>query len=183
MQVTTELVASVLVEVESAIISRYGRKLVNMTQRFDSDDLVQMVAVKAIRSVDSCKAQSMDELRHWVLLIARSVCQDALKSHRGAAKRSTKCEQVAIGVATDDSRDGYQPSIDCEPAELAIIAEDCQAIAAALESIPATQAAAVRMRYVDGLEYDVIASELGVSINSVRLLVSRGLKAVRELVA
>lgn len=50
-----------------------------------------------------------------------------------------------------------------------------------LDELPATQSRAVRAVYLGGRDYADIADEMGVSVNSVRLLVSRGLKLIRRL--
>jgi RNA polymerase sigma factor (sigma-70 family) len=182
MSIAVENLVAVLSATESVIRARYTRKLAIIAGRFDIEDLLQETARKCFGALESCNAQSDDELSHWVLQTARFTCQSAITTHR-SLKRSTAREQVAIGVATDDSRDGYQPAVDADPSVACEIAEQTAAMLSALESIPANQAKAVRMSYLDGADYPEIAEALGVSVNACRLLVSRGIKAVRELVA
>lgn len=184
MSITVENLIAVLSATESTIRARYARKLMIIAGRFDIDDLVQLTAMKCFNALESCNAQSDEELTHWVIQTARFTCQTAITAHR-AAKRSTVREEVAIGVANDGSRDGFQPatSVDADPSVACEIAEQCSDMLEALKSIPANQAKAVRMSYLEGADYPEIAEALGVSVNACRLLVSRGIKAVRELVA
>ena len=179
--ITEARLLAVLSEVESIIRSRYARKLSMVSSRVEIDDVFQLVALKCYRALSQCRAESDDELRHWVLQAARHEVQTAITGHR-AAKRSTAREQVAIGVATDDSRDGFQPAVELDPSVACEIREQCDAMLYALNSLPANQAQAVRMLYLDGREYADIADAMGISINACRLLVSRGIKACRELV-
>jgi RNA polymerase sigma factor (sigma-70 family) len=55
------------------------------------------------------------------------------------------------------------------------------ALAAALRELSAEQRDALQLRIVDGYGYDEIASTLGVSEETVRARVSRGLRALRDL--
>lgn len=177
--ITEARLIAVLSETDSVIRSRYARKLSMVAGRVDIDDILQVVALKCFRALAQCNAQNDDELRHWVLQAARFEVQTAITGHR-AAKRSTAREQVAIGVATDDSRDGFQPAVEVDPSLACEVREQCDAMLYALSQIPAKQAKAVRMLYIEGREYAEIADSLGVSVNACRLLVSRGIKACRE---
>lgn len=183
MQVTTDLVLETLAATESTIRARYARRLSRMNQRFDLDDLCQTVAIKAVQSADSCKAETMEQLRYWVLTIAKYTCETAVTEHLGAKKRSLRAESVAIGVATEESRDGYQPaSEDVGGLDAAIVREECEQAYAMLDCLTAAQRQAVTMRYVDQAEYSDIAEALGVTMQAARSLVSRGLQAARSQV-
>lgn len=184
MQVTTKLLIETLSEVESVIVSRYSRKLAMVSARFGIDDLLQTVAMKAHVSLESCQAETAEELRHWVLTIARNAVETVITANR-ASKRSTLREGCAIGVATDESRDGYQPAAPiADPATATEVKEQCEAMLAVVETLPELQAKCLRMRYLEQMEYDEIAKVVGCSAQAVRSVVSRGLaKARTKLVA
>lgn len=180
--VTVESLVSVLATTEPIIRARYARKLSMIGGRLDIDDLCQMVALKAFRYIETCEAKDAEQLSYYILTIAKWEVEQALNSNRKCAKRSTTREQVAIGVATDASRDGYQPSVESDPAVAVEIKERCALMIDALKGLTAKQAQAVRMSYLEGAEYPVIAETMGISVNAARLLVSQGIKAARALV-
>jgi len=177
MPVVDQLVA-VLAEVESTIRARFSRRLTIIGSRYDVDDLLGDVAIKCIRGIDSCRAETETELRHWVLTTAKNTAETVITANR-TAKRSTAREQQAIGVATDDSRDGFQPAIEDAPEMVAEFNEECKIVMNAIAQLSPNQATAIRMWYIDGCDYAAISAKLGLSVNMCRLLVSRGLKKVR----
>ena len=174
--INVALLSEVLVEVESVIASRFGSRVSRIGRRFDAADLYQTTCLKAVESFEGCKAQSVEELRHWVLTIAKSVYCNACESSF-ASKRSLKREECAVGVATDESREGYQPAAsDLTAVEQMVVSESVEM---AFGRMTDSQAKAVRMRYLDDASYEAIAADMGLTVNSVRLLVSRGLKAAQ----
>jgi len=180
MQVTPDLVCETLADLESTIRARYSRRLSRMNQRFDLDDLYQTVCLKAVTGAAACRAESLDQLRHWVLTIAKCACETAVTTHLGAGKRSLRSEQVAIGVATEQSRDGYQPAADDrEVRESMVVREECGHVLGILDRLPQLQQAAVRLRYIEGAEYQQIAEQLGVTLGAARSLVTKGLVNAR----
>lgn len=175
---TVDQLITVLAEVESTIRARFTRRLSIIASRYDVDDLIGDVTLKCYEAIGSCRAQTETELRHWVLTTAKYTAETKITSHR-AAKRSTVREQVAIGVATDESRDGYQPAIDGTVEMVAELQETYEDVTAALEHLPEMQAKVIRMLYVEGREYAEIAQCVGWSVETCRSIVSRGLKTLR----
>ncbi len=53
----------------------------------------------------------------------------------------------------------------------------------AFKALPYAQARALQLRVVDGLGYDLIARRMGCSEQTVRARVSRGLRALADIVA
>jgi RNA polymerase sigma factor (sigma-70 family) len=164
MQVTTDLVLETLAATESTIRARFGRRLSRMNQRYDLDDLCQDVAIKAVNGADGCRAETMEELRHWILTIAKYTCETQVTRHLGTGKRSLRVEAVVVGQATDESRDGYQPATgDCEGLEAAVIREEVEQAYAMLDRLWAPRKTALLMRLVDGASDEEIAEKLGVT--------------------
>ena len=102
--------------------------------------------------------------------------------------RSTQRESFAIGVASDadDSteRSGFQPAdVESDPAVRAALEETTKAVLAIIDDLPANQATAIRLRYLQQLSNDEVACEMGISNDAVRCLVSRGLAKAKKLLA
>lgn len=177
---TTEQLVDALTACESTIRARFTRRLSMVSSRVDVDDLIGEVSYKLFRSLDTCQATTDDELRHWILQTAKWTAETMITGHR-ASKRSTAREHVAIGVATDDSRDGYQPSLNDDPCEVAQANETLASVMAVIDGLRPMQAACVKASYLHGRDYADIADEFGISHEAVKQHVKRGLAAVREI--
>lgn len=169
---STQLV-SAFVEVESTIRGRFTRKLCRIGKRFDVDDLLQSTRLKAFAAIDKCYAADDLELRHWILQIAKNAYRTEIDNHIGRGKRSINREVDSVDVLLT------RPNL--KAVETSEISESCNEVVALLDALPPSQSQAVKAVYLDGREYADIADEMGVTINSVRLLVSRGLKLIRQL--
>ena len=181
MQITTDLLMETLAETESTIRARFARRLGRMNQRIDLDDLCQIVAMNAWQSMDTCHAQSMTELRHWVLTIAKHTCESAVTKHLGVAKRSLRVESVVVGQATDESRDGFQPaSDDLNGIDAAILRELCDAMYSILDRLSEPRRTAIIMKKLQNVSYAEIAAKLNVTEATARLMVSRGLEQASQ---
>jgi RNA polymerase sigma factor (sigma-70 family) len=146
------------------------RRLQAVQARFDLDDLQQVTAMKAFANREKLVDDSEETAKHWVKKIAANTCKSALQHDLWTAKRPSLKMQIPLKevIAPEES--------------LAVeIADDFALVQFALTQIPATQAKAVRMVYLEMSEYAEVCSELGCSLNAARLLVSRGLAAVREI--
>ena len=160
----------VLTEVGPEIGAFAARRLASVERRFDVDDLKQIVAMKALRYRESIESNDKEVVRHWVKKLAYNEYKTAVTAEF-AAKRSVACEvsgeEISPAVVQDDQF------------ELAVIAEDMEFVTEAMKQIPASWAKAVRMRYLECLSNAEIAVEMQTTVNAVRLLVSRGLAAIR----
>ncbi len=179
MQLTTDQLVSTLAECESTIHARFRRRLAFVNQRMDTDDLFQITCMRALKSFATCKASNEDELKHWVLTIARNSCETEVTRHLGTDSRSLRREQCAIGVGTGEDSTGFNPSYESEPDVGMILAEEFGSAISRLDRIPKIQQRALEMRYLDQEDYTEIAEELACTENAARLLVSRGAAAVR----
>lgn len=178
MSFTQDQIVDSLLDCEATIRGRYDRKLSMLGSRFDVDDLFQVTCMKAHQAQESCKAETPEQLRHWILTIAKNSFETAKTTHLGVQTRSLRREDCAIGVATDDSRDGYQPADD-DAADSVEQHEDFLRATALVDRLPKQSQRILSMRYVDQLDYSEIAEREGMTENSVRLVVSRGLAKVR----
>lgn len=161
----------ILQEVAPSVGATYVRKLAPVRSRLDADDLMQITAMKAIANRESIKTSDVDEVRHWVRKIAKNEFSTAISENIKVAKRSVRRE-----CGLEDCRvAARQSSLDLDlEAELGLVK-------LALQHIAKSQAVAVEMRYLEMAEYSEISMKLGCSVNAARLLVSRGIAAVRAV--
>lgn len=124
-----------------------------------------------------------DARRHWILTIARNTCEGLITTHRGYAKRSTRMEAMSIDNKASSDDTSFQPAVSDDPADIVAIDETIAEVMAALGTLSERQQIAVRMKYMDGAEYDAIAAALNVSYGAARTLVSRGVENLRSVAA
>lgn len=170
---STDQLVAVLDECEPTIRGRFTQKLSKIGKRFDADDLMQSTRLRAFAAIEKCNAADDFELRNWILQIAKNTYKSEITNHVGVSKRSVKRED------NSDAALLTRPSLNTVDATE--VSESCEEVIALLDELPPNQSQAVRASYLDGRGYADIADEMGVTVNSVRLLVSRGLKLIRQL--
>lgn len=157
-----------------ALYRSHARAMVTFFSRrtLDPESAVDLVAetfAVAIASRSSCRAVCDDERAAWLFGIARHQLHGWYR--RGAIERRA-LERVGIEVP---------PLVDADVErieELAALREQRGRVAALLEHLPADARTALRMRVVEERAYREIAGTLGVSEETVRARVSRGLRSL-----
>jgi RNA polymerase sigma-70 factor, ECF subfamily len=134
-------------------------------------DLLAETFAVAIERADQFRGESADQLAAWVWAIARSLLSGA--ERRGSVERRY-AEQ--LGIERRELRRGEAERIE-ELAGLAVLRDQ---ILELLDTLPPPQRDAVRLRMIEELDYEELAETLGVSQQTARARVSRGLRALRR---
>lgn len=150
----------------------YARIYLDTMDSHLSEDLVQetyLIAWKRIGNLEDLKS-----FRPWLLKIADSVVIDASrratrrKRSGGSAKpRAAEVERVV------DSQGAL-------PDETASAHEQRRRVLEALRDLPEEYRHPLMLRYLSGADYDTIGKQLALTNGSLRGLLSRGLKLLRE---
>ena len=128
------------------------------------DDVLQEAYVKAFRALPRFKGEAA--LGTWLYRIVYNACIDDLRGRK-------------VVVSLDDGGDGPEradPRLG--PADLAVERGD---LAAALDTLPPDQRAAVLLVDAYGLDYDEAADVLGVATGTIGSRLSRARTALRAL--
>ena len=152
--------------------------LLFLTRRtFDAEvalDLTAETFAQAWRGWPGVRTDSREEMRAWVLTIARRQLSHFLR--KGRAQRTALRR---LGISTPTAHEDDLVAI-----ERAAGLEGARALLGdALEGLTSDQRDAVRMRVVDDLPYEEVARRLGVSEPTARARVSRGLRALQGALA
>ncbi|NND01676.1 MAG: SigE family RNA polymerase sigma factor [Acidimicrobiia bacterium] len=144
----------------------HGPGLVRMVRLFVDDrnaaeDLVQEAFIRLARSAHKIKdhRKAAAYLRSIVLNLARDHNRRGLVSLRHR-------------LPLDDGQASVEDEVE--------LAEDHQAVVDALRALPRRQRDCLILRYYDELGVDDIADTLGISRNSVKTHLTRGMKALEE---
>lgn len=163
----SQALSVVLSELEPIIKARHARCVSRYSRRFDVDDLFQVTCMKAHMGLDKVRAETPQQLRHWILTIAKSSLLTAIATEH-AQKRDIRLE-----ADSDQWSRTLAPEV--EQTNTSQLDEH-------LRRASANSQTALRLRYLESKSYAEISDHMGITENAVRLLVSRGLKAIRKAV-
>jgi RNA polymerase sigma-70 factor (ECF subfamily) len=153
------------------------RLLAFATRRtFDADlalDAVGEAFAVAFERRARFRGSTREEAVAWLYAICRTVLSHQFR-RRGAELRALGRLGIERPVMGDDERRRVE--------ELAGLADLREAVARELGSLPDDQRDAVRLRIVDELSYDDLAARLGITPQTARARVSRGLRRLNRAV-
>ena len=147
----------------------FSRIYLQTADKHRTEDLVQETFLRAWKKLDSLSDPKL--FRGWLNSIAHGVVIDAAKrdsrKKRGTAKQDEQAMQQV--VAGDPS-----------PPTALEQAEQQQHVLSILKSLPPEYQDVLSLRYLAGADYATIAKQLAISNGSLRGLLSRGMKLLRE---
>jgi RNA polymerase sigma-70 factor (ECF subfamily) len=135
-----------------------------------AEDLVQETFLQAWRSIRSLSEAK--NFRAWLNTIAQRAVIDAARRD-SRKKRGSGAKQAGDALLTLAAA---SPS----PSDHAIQEEERQRVLSVLRSMPEEYRVPLMLRYIGGADYDAIANELAMSNGSLRGLLHRGMKLLRE---
>jgi len=164
-----------------------------LKQRIDPDDVVQEVCLAAVRPGSDTKpdAPARREPFGWLCHVAEQRIIDAQRRFFGAAKRDGKRDagrEVSIDAPRPGVGDGDAGFASLLAVSMTtpsqVFSRDAreQRLATAVATLPVEQREVIRMRYVDGLATKQIAERTGRSDVAVRVMLSRTVQKLQELV-
>lgn len=133
-----------------------------------TEDLLQDTLLLAYRSLH--RLEDPDGFRSWLLAIAHNAAIDA-------ARRDARRKRTPPATDTDLAA---VPAPGPAPDEAAHREEARQRVLAALRSLPEEYRMPLALRYLTGADYDAIGEQLGLTNGSLRGLLHRGLKLLRD---
>jgi RNA polymerase sigma-70 factor (ECF subfamily) len=145
----------------------YARIYLDTADSHLSEDLAQetyLIAWRRIGELADGKA-----FRPWLLRIADSVVIDA-------ARRATRKKRSGASAQAADDVADERPS----PHETAATDEQRRKVLDALRDLPEEYRHPLMLRYLAGADYETIGRQLALTNGSLRGLLSRGLKLLRE---
>lgn len=141
----------------------YARLYLETGDSHRTEDLVQETLLQAFRSIH--RLENPARFRTWLLTIAQNTLTDTVR-REGRQKRTAP------------------PAASRAPQEIPVDAlsrdEARQQVLAVLRSLPEEYRLPLTLRYIAGADYDAIGTQLGLTNGSLRGLMHRGLKMLRE---
>ena len=135
-----------------------------------AEDLLQETLLLAYRSLGQLTDPA--GFRPWLLTIAQNVLIDA--GRREARQKRAEPPRAGLGALAGVPGPGPPPEEEAARAELRGRVLD------GLRSLPEEYRLPLTLRYLGGADYQTIATQLGLSNGSLRGLLHRGLKMLRD---
>lgn len=130
----------------------------------EAEDAIQEVFIKLWRLKD--KLDSYDNVKAFAMTITRNHCLDLLRKKKFILNEDTR--------TVDTGADGMTPQHVMESNET------IRDITRIILELPDRYSKVMQLRDLEGLEYDEIEKQLGLSTNNLRVNLSRARKMVRE---
>ena len=141
-----------------SLVEAHGDELLVHARRLAGDsngeDVLQEALLRALRAYP--RLRHADHLRAWLYRITTTTAMD---HHRGRAREVLTDDPPAAAAEPDHYDDAFESLI---------------------AALPDTAQAALRLRFVDDLDYDAIAAALGCSVVAARQRVSTAVRTLRE---
>lgn len=165
-------------ELFSILVDRYKRGIANFIGASvrgpaDAADLSQETFLRAYAHLDTFNP-TLGKFSTWIYQIARNV----VRTHLGKSQR-----RIATAEMPEDrTLEGTLPDLsgDADPAGGLLRREAEADLRAAFAELPERTRTVLALRYFNSMEYQTIASTLGLSLGNVKTLIHRGKIALAE---
>ncbi|MBE7494746.1 MAG: sigma-70 family RNA polymerase sigma factor [Verrucomicrobiaceae bacterium] len=149
-------------------LQRYERPLIRYAHGYTGDleearDIVQDVFVKLSQRLHTL---DHERLAPWLFTVCRNRALDHQRKHRRLVVMETETLDLEM-------------SADASPEEELDRAETAAALRKLIETLPARQQEAVRLKFIAGLDYQQISAAMKTSIGNVGYLIHHGVAALR----
>jgi len=149
----------------------FARLFLDTGNAHRAEDLLQETLLSAFRSLRKLDNPAL--FRPWLLTIAHNVVIDA-------ARREIRQKRVGVNGAAEAAALGTLPANGLSPEDAAEREELRQRVLSVLRSMPEEYRLPLTMRYITGADYETIGEQLGLTNGSLRGLLHRGLKMLRD---
>lgn len=155
----------------------------HLAKKVEPDDILQDACLEAMRTLDKAPLDTWDPL-HWLFQICERKIIDAHRKFFASQKRDASREasipdgsEAAGGLGNLLAASMTTPS--------AAFSRDQRQLRmlAAIDTLPEEQREALRLRYLVGLPSKEIAQKLGKTDGAVRVMLSRSLAKLQEMLA
>jgi RNA polymerase sigma-70 factor (ECF subfamily) len=149
--------------------------------REDASDVVQKTEVEALQAFATFGGTTEPEFSAWIRQIHDRNLNEAVGKHVHTEKRSILKERRLPEPTDSASVFWHEPAAQqSTPSQRLIKGERALRLAAILQTLPAGQREAVRLRHLEGWPVAEVAQALDRSIAATAGLIKRGLQALRE---
>ena len=159
------------------IRSRTGSQL---QKKVEPEDVLQEVSIEAMRVLEQTDLSTWDPL-NWLFQLCQRKIIDAHRKHFASKKRDAGREVALPGGSQGAGLADLLAASMTTPSAAFSRDQRQLRMMAALELLPEDQREALRLRYLVGLPSKEIAQKLGKSSGATRVMISRALSRLQEM--
>lgn len=137
-----------------------------LRDRQDAEDALQEVYLKLWRMKE--KLRTYNSVEALAVTMIKNLCLDRLRSYRHRKQDGRELETMSLASATRS------------PERSAEISESMETIHRLVGALPERQRMILHLRDIEHYEYEEIAEMTGLTVNNIRVTLSRARKSVRE---
>jgi len=157
------------------LVDRYSPMVFHVVRKFERDDdeaeeLSQQIFVKAYEKLESYNRES--KFSSWLYSIAMNHCRDYAKNIRRSNKRFSEMEPGYIELQAGDEK---TPHLNLEVKEWKYLLKQ------AMLKLSSDYKEPFLMKYRDGISYEVMSEQLGVSVSALKVRVHRARKELKSI--
>lgn len=153
----------------------------SLQKKIEPEDIFQEVSIEAVKSFDKIDLDNREPL-NWLFQICERKIIDAHRHFFASQKRSAAREAALGSQAAGGLADLLVASM-TSPSQAFSRDQKQLRMLAALDTLPEQQREALRLRYLIGLPSKEVAEKLGKSDGAVRVMLSRALGQLQEILA
>ena len=150
-----------------------------LNARLSASDVVQQTFLEASRDLASFRGSSEAQFLGWLRQILLHNVAHATQTNVVTQKRTVRKEQSLDRAAPERIRERL-PSRISSPSSRAMRGELAVRLAQAMDTLPAAQYEAIRLRYLEGCTLDQIAGRMRRSEVAAAGLIKRGLRGLKD---
>ena len=150
-----------------------------LQKKIDPEDILQEVSIDAVQNVDKIDLKNREPL-NWIFQICERKIIDAHRHFFTSQKRCASRE-AALGSQAAGGLANLLIASMTSPSQAFSRDQKQLQMLAALETLPEIQREALKLRYLIGLPSKEVAQKLGKSDGAIRVMLSRALAALQEL--
>ena len=157
------------------LVDRYSPMVFHVVRKFERDEdeaeeLSQQIFVKTYEKLETFNRQS--KFSSWLYSIAMNHCRDYAKNLRRENKRFSEMEPGYIESQADDE---MTPHLNLEVKELKYL------LMQAMLRLSSHYTEPFLLKYRDGISYEVMSEQLGVSVSALKVRVHRARKELKSI--
>ncbi|GAC1505881.1 MAG: sigma-70 family RNA polymerase sigma factor [Vulcanimicrobiaceae bacterium] len=164
-------------EVFSALVDRYKRGITSFISAGirgpDVADLAQETFLRAYAHLGTFNP-ALGKFSTWLYHIARNV----VRTHLAKSQRRAPTQDLAEDRSIENVLPDF--SVESDPAGGVLRTEAERELRAAMAELPERTRAVLALRYFNSMEYQTIASTMGLSLGNVKTLIHRGKIALAQ---
>lgn len=158
------------------LVKRYSPIIFHVVRKFEKDEeevreLAQQIFVKAYERLDSFRMNS--KFSSWLYSLALNHCRDYSKNIRRGNKRISEMDASYIEASMGDER---TPHLRLEMREWKLRLKQ------ALSKLTEEYSEPFLLKYRDGMSYEAMSEQMGVSISALKVRVHRARKELKKII-